>query len=542
MEERSSQICSKVKARLCVSTGRTCDGYTEKADIVQQKRPYKIISPRGDKSTSYHQCATTSADDAGRWHSQRHELVWPNLGSLMVLPMTGSAHAEAMYFFECVSIKHLNEYRPCESWRRNLMLFAQTVPSVRHAAIALAMMHCKYLDRSTIHPTHQLSLSKGQSVDKAPLVHYNRAIQLLLELDNDDSAETTAVTLLVCYLFTCFDHLAGDDAQAFKHLSGGLALSQNTENATFNNHTYDYTRTSGVQGIIREATYQIRRLDMQAGMFLVDWSPAEIQNTSMTPLGLFDSIFQSLDEAADHLQILLTRVMRLRSTERQLSPTGTIPPLPSSLEGTTLNDLECWSIRFERILQQYNASRSISETYPLVSLLRLQHTVACIILSGGGTGDETSYDKFLPQFKQCIAFATEVAAAHEQYSGSTKLTFTPEIGLLPVLYIIGAKCRDPIVRRATLSILRRQFIREASWDSVSTAMVIARVIEIEEGVNEREAMIQCMEQVPAWRRIEALSFLKVMGGESAGSLDITYTFCAQDAIYTESLVIYCRNR
>lgn len=147
------------------------------------------------------------------------------------------------------------------------------------------------------------------------------------------------------------------------------------------------------------------------------------------------------------------------------------------------------------------------------------------------------YDNFLPQFQQCVALASEIAAAHQRYAGSSMSTFTPEIGIIPILYIIGAKCRHPIVRREVLGILRRQLTREASWDSVATARVVEQVIEIEEGVGGEGQTVHCMEQIPIWQRIEALSFTHVPRGQSAARLDIEYTFCGQEGTNIESLVI-----
>lgn len=444
----------------------------------------------------------------------------------MILPVTEPTQAEAMCFFRDISIKHLNEYRPCEQWRNNLMLFSQTVPAVRHAAIALALMHRTYLDCHSDSPVYQSPVLKDRLRDKTPLLHYNRAIQLLLNTETSDSAETTAVTLLVCYLFTCFDHLAGDDVQAVKHLRGGVALIDN----------YTHDTQSPVYAVISQVTEQIRRLDMQAVMFLVDWTPANIEETFMS-LALPDSsngggssTFYSLDQAADTLQILISQVMRLRNTEQQISPTGTMPPLPSSLKDLVLAQLETWLSLFESLLR-ISTYDSLSDS--LVSLLRLQHTVACILLCGYGPGREMDYDNFLPQFRQCVVLADEVAIAHQRYSSSTS-TFTPEIGFIPVLYIIGAKCRHPIVRREVLRILRRQHIREAAWDSFSTARVVERVIEIEEGGQ----IIQCMEQIPVWKRIEALSFMhiSVILGRSTARLDIEYTFCGLGGIHTESVM------
>ncbi|PWY83901.1 sugar transporter [Aspergillus sclerotioniger CBS 115572] len=507
----------------CVSTGRTCDGYSEmplafrvEKPEVESTHPHKEIN-RADSSDSCYSCTTISAHESEQWHSKSNGLTSQNLGSLMILPVTGT-QADIMCFFQDISIKHLNEYRPCELWRQTLMFFAQTVPSVRHAAMALALMHQIYLDR---HSNNQVYLP-----DKAPLLHYNRAIQLLLNPEAGDSAETRVVTLLVCYLFTCFDHLAGDNVQALKHLRGGVALSHNIDSATLNSC---HNQSPGVHAIICQVAKQIRRLDMQAGMFLVDWTPANIQDTFMP----FDSTFQSLDQAADHLQVLVAQVMRMRNTDQQMSLMGTMPPLHSAHNDNILRQLETWLGLFENLLQQ----GSPSESDLLVSLLRLQHTIAWILLNDYGPGREMEYDNLLPLFQQCVALAGEVSAAHQRYSGSSKPTFTPEIGLIPILYIIGVKCRHPTVRREVLSILRWQVIREGAWDSITTARVVQRVIEIEEAAAGEEHMVQCMEQIPIWQRVEALSYTHIPRGPCETGLEITYTFCAQEGIHLELLTI-----
>jgi hypothetical protein len=450
----------------------------------------------------------------------------------MILPVTGSAQADAMCFFEYISIKHLNEYRPCESWRKTLIFFSQTVPSVRYAAIALALIHRNYLYRD------QPQSSRDCLRDNAPLFHYNQAIRLLLNQENGDSTEATAVTLLVCYLFTCFDHLAGNYVQAVKHLRGGVELSRNIHKAILNNNsTYDDSELSGVGTLICQVTRQIRRLDMQAVAFLVDWTPVDIQETFMSQLPPSDGTFRSLDLAADHLQTLVVQVMRLRNTEQQISPMVKKPPSLSSLKDIVLGQLGTWSTSFKNTLQQGRSYGTDSETYPLVSLLRLQHTIASTLLSCCGPGREMDYDNFLPQFQQCVALAGEVAAAHERYSESLRPTFTPEIGIIPLLYIIGVKCRHPMVRREVLSILRRQPTKEAVWDSISAARVVERVIEIEEGGFCEGQMMQSMEQIAVFQRIETLSWVHVTSGQSAARLDISYTFCTREGLHIESLLI-----
>ncbi|KAL7958055.1 hypothetical protein V8C34DRAFT_284173 [Trichoderma compactum] len=526
----------------CQSTGRTCDGYSEmpcalKTDI-GSSHDHNEKANRAESWDSHQPSATICAYQTKQWDAKYHDLISHNLGPLMVLPATGSAQTNALRFFEDISIKHLNEYRPNETWRKTVMFFSQTVPSVRYAAIALALVNRSYLDRSSSDCAHQPSSFKDWLPNKDALFHYNRAIQLLLNQEVDDSAETTAITLLVCYLFTCFDHLAGNYVQAMKHLRGGVELSRNIDKIVLDNvNTYDDTKSSAVRTLICQVTKQIRRLDMQAATFLVDWTPIDLQEALMPDPLPSNNAFRFLDQAADHLQTLVARVMGLRNTEQQMIFTGEMPPPPpSSTRDDILRELETWSSLFQNMLQQSNSYESDSETYPLISLLRLQHIIIWTFLSSYGAGREMEYDNYLPQFQQCVALADVVVAAHERYSGSAKPTFTPEIGVLPVLYIIGIKCRHPVVRREVLSILRRQPIREAIWDSISTARVVERVIEIEEGGSEKKGMIRHMEQIAVWQRVEALSWIQVLG-ESSARVDITYTFCTQEGMHNESLMV-----
>ncbi|KAI1852587.1 hypothetical protein JX266_002128 [Neoarthrinium moseri] len=408
------------------------------------------------------------------------------------------------------------------------MFFSQTVPSVRYAAIALGLIYRNYLERNSSDQLHQRRPLHNLPPDKSPLFYYNRSIQSLLNQEIGDSTETTAITLLVCYLFTCFDHLAGNYVQAMKHLRGGVELSRKFDKTILDN-TYDDANSSEVRALICQVTKQIHRLDMQAVVFLVDWTPAGIQETLWPQLPPSDSVFRSLDQAADYLQIIVARVMRLHNMEQQMSSAERIQTSPSSFRAIVLRQLETWSSLFGNALQQ---GRSGPKSYPLISLLRLQYTIAWTLLSAYGPGREMEYDNFLPQFQQCLVLVDDVAAAHERYSGSSTPTFTPEIGIIPVLYIIGVKCRHPMVRREVLSILRRQPIREAVWDSISAARLVERVIEIEEGGSSKMELAKNMAQIPVWQRIEAMSWV-----QSVARVDISYTFCTRDGMHYESLVI-----
>lgn len=466
-----------------------------------------------------------------------YDLGLHNPRPFMILPVAGAGLTDAMSFFDHVSIKHLNKYQPSdEPWHQTLMYFSQTVPSVRHAAIALSLLHRGYIHGGSTSATSLQSSKELQLMsNEAPLLHYNMAIQHLLSQDliGRDSVERTAITLLVCYLFTCFDHLAGNDVQAMKHLRGGVELSRNLDKVLITNNS-----STDLRGLISQVTTQIRRLDMQAVMFALDWTPADIQEPSIWQLLPSDVSFQSLGQAVDSMQMLVAQAIRLRNTDEQMYPTGkiTLPDSDSSPKDILLDQLETWLGLFENMLQLQNHSpKTNSESTTLITLLRLQHKIAWIFTSSYGPGKEMEYDAFLPQFQQCVVLARDVAVSHQDILGSSNPTFTPEIGVLPVLYIIGAKCRHALLRREVLDILRRQSIREAVWNSVCTARILELIIEIEEkGCGD--GLIPSMDQIVVGQRIEALSWIYVASGNSAPRLDVTYTFCGKEGVHNEVLM------
>ncbi|KAK7983273.1 hypothetical protein PG989_010675 [Apiospora arundinis] len=444
--------------------------------------------------------------------------------------MDSPTQTEAMSFFELISIKSLNEYYPSESWRRTLMFFSQTVPSVRHAAVALALLHRSYHDGGS----RQLSVSEQE-----PLFHYNKAIQLTLAQSSGDSVETMAITLLVCYLFMSFDNLAGNYFRALTHLQGGVELARNIPGTILGEvNASDGNALSSNRMLLAHIVKQIRRLDMQAVAFMVRWTPNETQETVAARLSSSNGgAFASLSHAADDLQVLIARAMRLQWMAQEASFADGMPSNAS--KELVIEQLETWSRRFEEMLTQSSHRGYGTDTgnsSRLVILLRLQNTILWILVKSLGPGREMEYDKFLPEFQQCVAMADDVTAAHQLYAGSSKPAFTPEVAILPVLYIIGAKCRDPAVRREVLRILRRQPLREAVWDNAFAARAVERIAEIEEGgVGKVRAKI--MEEIAVWQRIECVSWAQMVAGRSRARMELEYTFCKQEGKYTESIIV-----
>ncbi|CEI62291.1 unnamed protein product [Fusarium venenatum] len=504
----------------CQSTGRICDGYGVESHLVSVDAKTSQYHHSGPATTATrvlaNPCATSSVRQAPQPHCQsHHSLVLENPRALMLLPVD-SAQAEAMSFFEVISVKHLNEYYPSKSWRETLMFFSQTIPSVRHAAVALSLIHRNYHDGCS------------RQLEYKALFHYNKAIQLFLAQKSGDNVEAMTITLLVCYLFTSFDNLAGNYHQAMVHLQGGVELSRNIPSPML-----DGNCVSSANLFFMEVVKQLRRLDMQAGAYLVGWSPVDTQETGEEALFLSNT-FESVDHAANCHQMLLARAMRLHWMAQEASFIDGVPSVDS--KQLVIEELETWRHRFDDMLSTINYYIVDIEENRLITLLKLQNTVLWILVSSLGPGREMEYDKFLPVFQRCIAIVDEVALGHQNYEGSSKPRFTQDVAIIPILYIIGAKCRDTMVRRDVLRILRRQPLREAVWDSMATARAVERIAEVEES-KFGGGLRGTMEEIEVSQRVECVSWEQVINSHSRTRIELEYTLCKQETKYKESLVI-----
>jgi hypothetical protein len=96
--------------------------------------------------------------------------------------------------------------------------------------------------------------------------------------------------------------------------------------------------------------------------------------------------------------------------------------------------------------------------------------------------DPSMWDLWTDQFREMIQFATE-AGGFDDLDAPTdqQPQFYMEIGILPALFFLSAKCRDPHVRRQAIDIMQTNHIQEGIWNSEMAAKVAKRVMALEEG-------------------------------------------------------------
>ncbi|KAI1175854.1 hypothetical protein F4777DRAFT_548885 [Nemania sp. FL0916] len=575
---------SEPHCRKCISTGRQCDGYDQDRAPYRPSAPVSVATGSYDAQRTYMDHAAWSEDQSLSQNqvqrdSCRNRVSGPitlnhNPDPLLILPLASHEEWSALQFFELRTLPRLNECRTSSSWIRTLMFFSQTVVCVRHAAIALGAVHRAYIHDPKSVRNYQLPNGKDDKVTVA-LHHYNVAIRSLLHsrARSNNAVVNTSIALLVCYLFTCFDSLSGSDMQAFRHLRSGIQVLTEMQKTPQEIPLGSVLFSS--YELVRQITEQFRLLDGQAVTFLMDWLPQLAPDSVMSTCnhhpvkpyieGPLYLRFSSLDQAADHLQNLVTRTLTFHHWDEEVSPSphenpkAYLGPLPTvhatERRNQLLAQLEEWSQGFAALNANIETTNHTDQR--LASMMQLHYRMSHLFLSAYTSDGEMSYDSFMPQFQTVISLAATLANIpppnpnrHEDYDYSTTIpnpspnnarepSFTLEMGIIPALYLAGLKCRDPSLRRQILRILRYTHRRETLWDSFAAAQVVQRVMEIEEGCGwgggegdvdvdvetKITGIVEKAADIPLERRVVAAHWSPVYTGPGC---IVTFELCSPD--------------
>ncbi len=92
-------------------------------------------------------------------------------------------------------------------------------------------------------------------------------------------------------------------------------------------------------------------------------------------------------------------------------------------------------------------------------------------------------------FDALFAKAIDLAGKYIQSTAPTpglqpKRAFSLEPGILPTVFLVAEKCRDPIIRRRAAALMREGCMQEAMWDGTPYATFANRLAEIEDSMAE----------------------------------------------------------
>ncbi|KAJ4856207.1 fungal zn(2)-Cys(6) binuclear cluster domain-containing protein [Trichoderma breve] len=372
-------------------------------------------------------------------------------------------HTESLYFdlFRVQTASELSGYFDSTFWTQRVLQECHFEPSIRHAVVALGALY-KTLEQSCEPDSTPLpgAMSRLDSVMchwQVAVRKYSEACNAMLHLSGNKLA-TNKTRLMASVLLACFDSFIGDHRQAIVQIQTGLGLLARIQ--------YDRTQAPQSNERVEEDLLIIfTRLAIQA---------KSLQDPS-SPLSDMDQLCEMLLRFIEHLQ------------HAKKEPSYTLPPSWRQLGATFQGQIDSWSEAFEPIFQsRLQPGMNLLEKSGIAALKMFQINTNVIFLTIFCDA-EVQFDGFLPHFKAIVSLGWEVVGDDEKRAATERCpdpqSFSADLGIVPPLFVVATKCREPNVRREAIQLLRSSARREGMWDSELTANIAQWIMEVEESEN-----------------------------------------------------------
>lgn len=388
-------------------------------------------------------------------------------------------------------------------WNQLVLQLSHREPCILHAAVAVGTMHhftggnCPSLNASNyLGPGNPFAIKQ-----------YIKSLNHLRErLDGPKDSGCEQVALMTCLLFICLEMLQGNRAGALAHLQTGLRILAGSQSSflRINRHrdvvTFDFNPHSKAS-LSTQLAVIFTRLDYEATMF-GQQSPAltfvPIDNELSIKLEIPDR-FSTIDDARQSLDTLANAVFSLRGIVLHLASQAAEEdtdvdwvhqvcihhararttdlfqhPNISRRHSAIKSSLERWTSAFKLLVRKPTYSDS-----PPAIVLELQHFYLYFLISTFRSVHETQSDSFNATFQRVISRATKLITGVSGAAARTS-TFTLESGVIPSLYLVAMKCRDPGTREKAISLLGQTSCQEGMWEGGLIAKFAAEMAKLEE--------------------------------------------------------------
>jgi hypothetical protein len=177
---------------------------------------------------------------------------------------------------------------------------------------------------------------------------------------------------------------------------------------------------------------------------------------------------------------------------------GKYIPKLDSWQRKSVSGYKKWSSALDTYLMKREGALTIEEEDGL-RILQAQSYIAftTLAIARDQVYDQTRWDEFNPVFENIISLAADVVQRNVQGETSSSF-FSLYPGIIAPVFAAISRCRDPVVRRKGIAVLKSSCRQEGILNSFLVAKVAERVVELEEsGLGD----VRCCEDVPNWARI-----------------------------------------
>lgn len=362
-------------------------------------------------------------------------------------------------------------------WTVEVLQATSTYPAIWHGCLALAAIH----KRQRLMPADTSIKHARKRLYVFALQQYNLSLShLMVIIRNRAPIYSQRETMLFCcLLFTGICSLLGDPKPALMHTKGGLQMyyewkfykeldSPSPDNTTGKR----IFSPEALNAIISSS--EVQMITRVGGQYTPKWRREQmLQRCSRRP-------FKSVSQAYLELQPLasgLLEVMRFSGVPSEIRPIEAQPDVFFQHR----QELSLWKHKLD-VLRAQNKSQGLSlDGFDLVEVNWL---ALHMCLRATANADEVAWDQFLPDFTRIMDVYEDVvqratkSRIEKREAGSV---FSLTSVMCEMLAFVGSNCRDRIVRRRAIALLKKWPQKDGIWDTGLIATMCEAKAQIEEG-------------------------------------------------------------
>lgn len=423
-------------------------------------------------------------------------------------------------------------------WSQVILQASHQEDFIKDAIIAIGALHS--CGRRLVEDTDK-KVSTGIEVTphyRFALQLWGRALRKMQrKITGDDKG--MRITLIACILVVCFEGLQGNFFQALTHAVNGHTILHAWLTKQ-KRYSRTKTITSHAHRVVEDdLIHAFERLDLQI-MTYIDTREASIHSTlkneGTETVRHMPSAFSTVDEARQYWELIQRRTshaiaamaaaakengndQELMSIDMGLGKGSTTYYPESDLNislsaptaaeeamehggchdeihkrfydiTTTLSSPQGLQLQAEYLQYSgeitrwftafapfYETVKQGTRTWTAASILHIQAKMTEVMLLASFFGDEFSLDNFTPTFRSVCTLA-QIVALDPFFSLPHLFTF--DVLLVNPIRLIAKWCREPLVRRDSIALLRKLALREGMWDALVMASISEYVMEMEE--------------------------------------------------------------
>ncbi|KAG5996573.1 hypothetical protein E4U43_002830 [Claviceps pusilla] len=447
---------AKPSCRRCVSVGRICGGYSRHAGAGAAAVEGASTSPFLRPS---------------------------NLLPILPIYLHSSRQEEQMFHLLCTEATDevAGGFDRC-FWTIDIPRATRTYPAIWHASASLTAMYKRIKDgegRSGSEQLYQFSLAQ-----------YNKAIEKLLSINPrqaEPSYHEQETLLLASILFTSVCILQGDQEKAQVHVDKGVRLFNDWR---FWEHSAKAPSGDGVS-VTRSLVALFTRFELSSSFTSPPkpfWRTVSFDRRQPSPG------FTSATDVYYEQQQLLNNMIKVYRTQVYRHIKG-LPDMLSEQRLSYRYQYRRWKAKFRNLRDLDDRARLIMQMYAYTTE---------VLLYADATAAESVWDRYTYSFgrifaqaKQLFEIETSAKNVKNGCGAITLFAFSP-VPCHPCLGV-GALCRDGVLRRKSIDLLRRWPLRDGMVNYKVAAESLVAIMLYEESHLQGEQPCRKCERTPDTR-------------------------------------------